>query len=486
MPTDLPLSLHLVAIGFVFAFGACCGSFLNVVVYRLPNVAIPETAGMWRAFRLSMRGLSHPPSTCPKCNTTLAVYDNIPILGWLWLRGRCRFCKAPISAQYPIVELLTALLFASLYLCFFFAGPALGPPTPVVERTIVLRGELALMQDPASFERAAFSNLNYLDRRNSVPVDASPAADVVGVNGRFPAALVGLRARAFLLQHWPMLVIALALSWCLLAASLIDWQHYMIPRGLSYLPALVALPLHALFDRPGEPMSLIVGPIGCAWAIGGGVGLLVSLALLKVGWLQRSWAAGMPMLDVEREAAGEEELTPEEERAIRRQTMRETLRELAFVAVPLMLGAIAVALALGPMRTQFDAIADLRPLSAALGSLLGGLIGGGVIWGIRLLGSFAFGREAMGLGDVDLMFGVGCCLGAGPAGIAVFPAALIGILFSIGKLLARGPQEIPFGPSLAAASVLLIVTYNHVADYVRPALPGVAFLFGPIAPFVGL
>ena len=73
---------------------ACIGSFLNVVIYRLPRG----------------QSLATPPSRCPKCGYRLKWYDNIPVLGWLLLGGRCRECKNKISIQYPIVELITAVL----------------------------------------------------------------------------------------------------------------------------------------------------------------------------------------------------------------------------------------------------------------------------------------------------------------------------------------------------------------------------------------
>ena len=76
-------------------FGACIGSFLNVVIYRLPLG----------------QSLVTPPSRCPQCGYRLKWYDNIPILGWLLLGGRCRECRNRISIQYPIVELTTAVLF---------------------------------------------------------------------------------------------------------------------------------------------------------------------------------------------------------------------------------------------------------------------------------------------------------------------------------------------------------------------------------------
>ena len=80
--------------------GAIFGSFLNVVAYRLPRG----------------ESLSRPRSRCPQCQTPIKPYDNVPVLSWLALRGRCRSCRAPISARYPLVEAMTGLLCASVVL----------------------------------------------------------------------------------------------------------------------------------------------------------------------------------------------------------------------------------------------------------------------------------------------------------------------------------------------------------------------------------
>src|SRR5260370_9790668 len=79
-------------------FGAIIGSFLNVVIHRLPRE----------------ESIVFPNSRCPSCGTVIAFYDNIPVLSYAVLRGRCRSCKTHISARYPAVELLTALLFVPL------------------------------------------------------------------------------------------------------------------------------------------------------------------------------------------------------------------------------------------------------------------------------------------------------------------------------------------------------------------------------------
>ncbi|MEB3217046.1 MAG: prepilin peptidase [Nostocales cyanobacterium 94392] len=94
----------------VFALGASIGSFVNVVVYRLP-------AGL---------SILYPPSRCPHCLNRLKAYDNVPVLGWFWLRGRCRYCKSPISPRYPIVEAATGLLFVIVFLIFKFSPLTIG------------------------------------------------------------------------------------------------------------------------------------------------------------------------------------------------------------------------------------------------------------------------------------------------------------------------------------------------------------------------
>jgi leader peptidase (prepilin peptidase)/N-methyltransferase len=100
--------------------GLCIGSFLNVVVHRLPLMMQAE----WRADCAELEGrepppaerlsLMHPPSRCPSCGAPVRAIQNIPVLSWLALRGKCAACKSPISARYPLVELFTGALSAWL------------------------------------------------------------------------------------------------------------------------------------------------------------------------------------------------------------------------------------------------------------------------------------------------------------------------------------------------------------------------------------
>ena len=89
-------------IAFIFVFGIVIGSFLNVCILRIPE-------------ELSIVA---PASRCPRCQTLINWYDNVPVFGWLWLRGKCRNCGLAISPMYPLVELATGLLFVACYLEF--------------------------------------------------------------------------------------------------------------------------------------------------------------------------------------------------------------------------------------------------------------------------------------------------------------------------------------------------------------------------------
>lgn len=107
-PTVLTVSVALL--------GLCVGSFLNVVAYRLPKIMEQEFRRDAREFLLlpprperTRFSLSSPPSSCPGCGTRIKPWHNLPVLGWLILRGRCAACSKRISIEYPVVELLTGL-----------------------------------------------------------------------------------------------------------------------------------------------------------------------------------------------------------------------------------------------------------------------------------------------------------------------------------------------------------------------------------------
>lgn len=479
---------HLLYIPFLFALGACVGSFLNVVVWRLPRG----------------ESLVTPPSRCPVCGTRLAWYDNIPVFGWIFLRGRCRYCYNPVSARYPTVELITGLLFVLYYVMFFLFQQ--GPCQPGKN----------------------FANLD-------------------------------------LRQHWALYVAVVLTLSALLAASLIDAELFWIPQSIPMVIAVVGLIYHTFFSSPTAPGSVHAaasgqvfdpvsrqahGPVagyGGLMAAGGTLGLLVALALVWLKVLPRSFSQGYPALEIDKEAeaaaadneapdqtpekpgllarlidayrgtlppakqavmdkqrrameAREKELAREQEReaqaAARRDAeqrqkagqpeepppapkeftradiRREMRREMLFLLFPLV-GAAAAALLVNRSPALAAAWRDLLKshawLAGLLGALLGGLVGAFAIWLTRVLGSVAFGREAMGMGDVDLMFGVGTVIGAGPVVVAFFAAPFFGIAFAVYMLLTGKRRELPYGPYLSLGTAFAML---YACDVMKHLLPG--------------
>lgn len=194
----------------VIAYGACVGSFLNVVIFRLPEG----------------KSIVHPPSSCPRCGSRLSWFDNVPVLAWLWLRGRCRSCREPISVQYPIIEAVTAALFALLFLAYWVWG---------------------LREDWAA----------------TSPADTWP---VLLVHLCLVAALIAatvIDARLF--------IIPLPITWTAAAIALV-----VLPGSAWALPASAAV----------APVA--AGPWAGA-AIGAVAGLAVSVLLLRLGVLPMSF-----------------------------------------------------------------------------------------------------------------------------------------------------------------------------------------------------
>lgn len=108
-------AIDLITALWLGGLGACIGSFLNVVAYRMPlGMSI-----IWK------------PSHCPKCSHAIRARDNVPVFGWLWLRGRCRDCGEPISPRYAVVEFLMGLAFFALAYFELFSGGQNLPDGPL-------------------------------------------------------------------------------------------------------------------------------------------------------------------------------------------------------------------------------------------------------------------------------------------------------------------------------------------------------------------
>jgi leader peptidase (prepilin peptidase)/N-methyltransferase len=381
---------------FVFAFGACVGSFLNVVNWRMPR-------GM---------SLSQPPSRCPTCGGRLRFFrENLPILGWVLLRGKCRFCRTRISPVYPLVELAIALLFAGLYVVLFMAGP----------------------QDTWWWE----------------------------VGGAW-------WSRQQFLFAWPAWMALAFLFAGLFSMTVIDARTFTIPIQIPTFVAISAFVfwgLEAMMARHGG-VGAASWPIpGTGWpatgaAIGGGLGVVVAMSLLASGRLRPSFHDYEDFLK-------EGEVLADYPHA-----RREMGVELCYLA-PILAGIVLGAVALSGLEGV-----PPRWMQAVGGSLLGWLVGGGIVWAIRMLGTLAFGKEAMGLGDVHLLAAVGAVLGWFEPILIFFLAPFLGLTWTLlaalaGAFRGRPWRELPYGPHLAVATVAVFLARPVVSEGWRKIMPAV-------------
>lgn len=252
---------------YLFAFGATLGSFLNVVVYRMPR-------GM---------GLLRPASRCPWCQTPIRLSDNLPLVGWLKLRGRCRACRLPISPRYPLVEALCGLLWMGLAMVELFSGganlPGHTPPRHV--------GALWLLWQP-------HWPLLRLYVYHAVLLYLLLGLALIAADGFRPPRRLWLA--------WLLIGILAPLGWADLhpvrpAAALAEWEGPDLARGA--LGALAGLSVGALaggclalaWRERKQRVDLVLGLTGVGAYLGWqgtlGTGLLVVMLMLAVFALAR-------------------------------------------------------------------------------------------------------------------------------------------------------------------------------------------------------
>ena len=372
----------LVGAVFMLAFGACVGSFLNVVAYRLP-------AG---------RSVVSPPSRCPACGSRLSWHENLPVIGWIILRGKCRRCGSPISIGYPATELLVGLLFAAIFLTLYFGS------------------------------------------------SSSWQAEIVGPWWR----------QLGFAKTWPACLVILTLFGCIVAATMVDAKTFLIPAPITNTLVVVAVlgwGLQASFSNTkwGSPVEgFPLAPISSAATIVVAfmlMGLAVSCVLLWTGRWRRSF-------DDYEDYVEEGDVLAEYPHA-----RREMLQEILFL-LPLILGGL-VGIGLVVWQDLTWTPPDQPRIWSVLGSVgLGWLVGGGLVWGVRILGTLAFGREAMGMGDVHLLAAIGAALGwADPVRIFFLAPFLALAWVLVGRILSvlrrKESRELPYGPHLAAATFVV-------------------------------
>jgi leader peptidase (prepilin peptidase)/N-methyltransferase len=318
----------------LFVIGCCIGSFLNVCIHRFPS-----KQRLWD----QLKALNSHGSGCPRCAAAILWRDNIPLIGWLLLRGKCRNCRRPISVRYPLVELLTGVLFVVVY---------------VAEIPGDLRGSLA-------------------------------GFGLYSPEG--PQAIRGpLDLAAWLHVRYALHI---AMICCLIVATFIDFELRIIPDGSTVPMMLLAIVASTAFGQ-----TFIV-PL---WFQDESVAN--TLRQISPGWLK-------------------------------------------------------------PVLFTWDCIpfASRHPhLHGLLFSLAGLIVGGGVVWLVRLAGFWILRQEAMGFGDVILMAMVGSVIGWQAAVVVFFIAPILAIFAAVVAWVTQRDREIPYGPWLSAAALALILGWQSI------------------------
>ena len=308
--------------------------------------------------------------------------------------------------------------------------------------------------------------------------EISRATDLRWAFGKAPAVLIGSDSPV---GTWPVFLVHLFLLGSLMAATLIDAKFYIIPLSIPWLAtalALLVLPgVEALGWLPNGPWPVpalpgymhpdvlvpVTNGMALLGAAGGLAGLIVSIVLLRLGVLPVSFADEHEYLSKEGNESTAEVV------AAYPHSRREMLKELMFVTPPLL--GLLVGFYIGYELDMATRLAGWPSWVFVLGGVVCGyLTGAGLVWFTRILGTLAFGKEAMGLGDVHLLAAVGAVIGPLDTTVAFFIAPFMGLLIYaitmiIGSKKDEGVRIIPYGPFLAAAAVVMMVLRNEILKF---------------------
>jgi len=480
----------------ILSLGACIGSFLNVVIYRWP------------------RGLSvqRPVrSFCPRCEKTIAGYDNIPVLSFLLLGGRCRHCKEPISLQYPLVEIACALVFLVTYDAFFVARQRMGisdlhTDWPIfIAHCLLWAGMIAL----AVMDLEAYV----------VDIRVTWIISAIGLIGHAlwtpPGSISTVGAAARTLSFGPQsepwirpgpegaaMAVAAALglaigAWIYLRRTTdppleedpqvepppaetmpstpppaahfrpqVLWLAIPILLVIVYLASLLTVGEQPAFA--GIPRLTRLNDQGDIYQIAaptdwGKLRLMVGLGVLFVGL---TLVAAHPHEEADTEIV--EAVTAEAH-----ESRPQAFAELKLLAPAVLLGiAVVLLLRNSPAAAQavdrclhWQPVGDGQPLWGLSTGLTGWIIGGAIGWLSRILFTLMFGKEALGMGDVHILAAAGAVAGWPVAFIGFFLASIFALLGIVVIHLRRQNRMLPYGPWLAFAFLVTMVFQDRILIY---------------------
>ena len=453
---------------FWTAVGLCVGSFLNVVIFRLP-LGLSIGKPLW--------------SFCPLCGTPIRWYDNLPLVSFLRLSGRARCCGGPISVRYPLIEVATAVVVLLLLDVFFIAQARSG----LNDQALGLSWRLA---DDWPIFLAHVILFACLLGMSAIDIEHYWIDTVFSTT----SVAAGFALHALWTPHYSRLFSGGA-GWPR------PWDSTAVACCAAFVGILavgVALRLRPEPDPPGEacdtgnvtgtpPMIPPPGLIhGWRWAwclLAGLIGLLVAMASAN----GRSAPGGPPIgrYGVSLLAlyalilAGGAVKRPSDTQIVeaieseRPQARRMALRELGCLLPAILLAAAALwAYFRWPAAREWTAsvlhwrtsrFGDWQPVVGLATAATGYVIGAGVGWSVRILGTLVFGREAFGEGDIHLMGAAGC--------VAGWPVVALGFVLTCGLALTGWVLLLPFKRTRAIPLVpWLSLSFLATVLYYEPLL----------------
>lgn len=488
--------LNTVVAIFIWLLGLCVGSFLNVVIYRLPL-----GKSLWNPKR----------SFCPACGTTIRAMDNIPVVSWLLLGGRCRVCRVPISVQYPLIEAATGLVFVLVFRLLqggaspLLADFSLPVDWPLLAAWLVLAAVLvacsgmdfvSYMIDTRITNAAVLSGL--------VLLAVWPRPDALLTTAQHPLSAAAVAA------------LLVGVAWLYLTAAR-DASHPAVEQAVAGASDQDAAPVVTTDEHPAahtpagtelRSESAPAGLLGVAAMVSFAIWLFVNLARTGEENLPaplQDWPAllSLALLFLVMVVAGSHPRTADHEiaSAIENEggTARQTaLREFVWLLPALLAGALTAGCfyQFPHAATVWSGLASWSPgggyvpLAGLTYSMAGVVAGIAAGWFLRIFFTLVIGREAFGIGDIYILSAAGA--------IGGWDIALLGLLLSVGlatagwllSLLFKSTLIIPFGPWLALGFVSALwlqrpaeeiaEVYRESIEIARQERPELLWLLGAI------
>lgn len=475
--------------------GALVGSFLNVVIFRLP------------------RGLSvYSPawSFCPNCEKRLLPWHNVPIFAWLLLRGRCHFCAKPIAIVYPVVECVTALVFMTTWdACFVGAAAGMNSTHWAFAASLIVM--YAGLIATAGMDIESYS----LDIR--VPLFTLTASVLFrGIQGMAEPLQAGstglppgitcaaLAAGAGWLLGWPLTRRLSSYSSDKESEALVEDGKLTAAEAsgdpshsdsLSNDPDQIEQPLAGAIALPSEsapafqPLPIILLTLALivflTWSLAapqwpahlavftaGQLRGLVSVSIFLVVMILASM--------ISREADSEMATTLEREQVSARSVAwRELVCLIPALAVGIVvffvlrqrgwLGLEWTALIRQSIGVEHDLSGATAWLTGAAQGASDALIAAGLGWAVRIGGTLAFGKEAFGTGDIYLLAAIAAAGGWFMMLIAFFASALLALVGVVATSMHKTSRAIPFGPWLGLGALAALYLERPLAIWFGPA-----------------